>query len=162
MRLAIIRWVFGFFPWINNAAVSDLMLIFNPSPSFAQTNKKDVSVLVWPSRCRDIRIELNCAFMCEWSVLMLCNSLIVFRIVSLTSKYSHLTSLVCWYSRWIQTYWCYRNNNTCSLSLERFTHHSDLKLTCVLGSFRVRKHAMLSVSVSNVKFWKNTCPHVLF
>ena len=38
------------------------------------------------------------------------------------------------------------------------------KLTCVIGSFRMRKsdHTMLSVSVGNVELCKNACCHVSF
>ena len=42
------------------------MLVFNPSPSFARANNKRI----FPCLCCrwDIRIELNCVFVCKWSV----------------------------------------------------------------------------------------------
>ena len=60
--------VFASFQWINNNAVSDLMLVFNLSPLFALANNgKDVSVFAWPSWCRDVRFELNWhEFVCKW------------------------------------------------------------------------------------------------
>ena len=117
-----------------------------------------VAVVMW---WRPIWIELICFHVRK--VCVLCHCLIVLRIVSLASKYSHLPSLVCWYSRWIQTYPMILTEIIIVFRLSWFTT-VILKLTCVIVSFRMRKpdHTMLSVSVGNMKLCKNACHHVSF